>query len=179
MARIVPCVPDRMNNLTLRCATLYLPSGIWTAGVPIAGETVFRAVDAVNDLRPLVTACSLSLRERVIDSVRCPERCSAMRSKERDGRITIGRCYVRVPPICMLAGMRMSQFWESSLRAWKRRHGDLVVKERKPGRRIHGPINADISSPDRQCLIPEPARCGALSRSATARVSTIRSAGVR
>jgi hypothetical protein len=33
MARIVPYVPDRMNNLNLRCTTLCLPSGIGTPGL--------------------------------------------------------------------------------------------------------------------------------------------------
>jgi hypothetical protein len=31
--RIVPYVPDRMNNLNLRCTTLWLPSGIGTLGL--------------------------------------------------------------------------------------------------------------------------------------------------
>jgi hypothetical protein len=33
MARIVPYVPDRMNNLNLRCTTLCLPSGFGTPGL--------------------------------------------------------------------------------------------------------------------------------------------------
>jgi hypothetical protein len=49
--------------------------------LPTAGEMAFRAADAVNDLRPWVTA--RSLRERVIDSVHLPKRRSAMRSTER------------------------------------------------------------------------------------------------
>jgi hypothetical protein len=54
--------------------------------LPTAGSIVFRGMDAVDDLRPLVAA----RRERVIDRVHSRERRPAMRSTERFGRSPVG-----------------------------------------------------------------------------------------
>ena len=53
---------------------------------PLA-HMIFRAVEAVNDLRPWGTARSES--ERVIDSLRRPEARAAKRSTEKSGQLAM------------------------------------------------------------------------------------------
>ena len=57
-----------------------------------ACDMVFRAADAVNGLRPCVTARSCG--ERVIDSARSPEPRAAKRSTEKSGHLATRRCRV-------------------------------------------------------------------------------------
>ena len=57
-----------------------------------ACNMVFRATDAVDDLRPCVT--SRSCGERVNDSARRPEPRAAKRSTEKSGHLATSRCSV-------------------------------------------------------------------------------------
>jgi len=93
--------------------------------LPIAGDMVFRAANAVNDLRPLITA--RSLRERVIDSVLA--RNFALPSDRRRDLVA-SLCSVPCAPDAValrFASALMHQSLASSLRAGK---GTTAIRQR-------------------------------------------------
>ena len=118
----------RMSKGAVRASGLGVCLTFAVACRPVACM-VFRAADAVNDIRPLSTA--RSRKERVIDSVRRPEPRSAMRSM---GAVWPHHYLLSCAPAAIGLNVRErvnGSIFDKISRVAKRYHADPTAKQRE------------------------------------------------